>query len=133
MFSHKFYVSTSTFGPDNPSDTDILAQARKNNVELDLTGCLFRSKSHYAQLLEGPERHIEQLMTAIRSDTRHHDIREWPTTPTDKRHFPDWSMGYARYDRGDDTLAAIGTAEPRPVTEVIDLLKVIYKSDFDRA
>lgn len=132
MLSHAFYVSTSTFGPHNFVDQDILRQARKNNPKLDVTGCLFRSPSCYAQILEGPYGSVEQIMGAIRVDPRHFDIVEWPPTNTTSRCFRDWSMGYAKSASADARLLAFGRAEPRQISEIADALKRIFETEYER-
>ena len=131
MLAHGFYVSRSTFAPQNVADHEILRQARKNNPKLDLTGCLFRAPNYYAQILEGPIQSVEQMMGAIRVDARHFDIIEWPASETASRIFPDWSMGYAKNEIADAQLLAFGQAEQRKISEIAEILQRVFEGDYD--
>lgn len=117
-----FYTSHATFGLNSVSDREILEVARERNSVNDITGILFRTKSHFLQVLEGDEHAIEDIMASIRRDPRHYDMREWPTQIVDVRSFPDWSMGYGKTEREDTFAFALKHAEPKPVREIIPRL-----------
>lgn len=131
MLTHCFYVSKSTFAPHNVVDQDILHQARKNNTKLELTGCLFRASSTYAQILEGPTQSVEQIMEAIRVDARHYDIIEWSSTVATSRIFPEWSMGYAKNEIADAQLLAFAQAEQRKISEIAGVLQRVFEADYE--
>ena len=130
MIAHTFYVSKSTLAPHNVVDQDILHQARKNNPRLELTGCLFRAPNTYAQILEGPIQSIEQIMSVIRVDARHYDLIEWPPTETKTRFFQEWSMGYANKDIADAQLSAFGQAKPRQISEIANVLRRVFETEY---
>lgn len=94
MLAQVIYVSRACDPMGAASDKDILDEARTRNARLDLTGFLFRTRSCFVQLLEGPVEAIETVMNLIRADDRHHDIHEWPVNPVEERSFPDFRMGY---------------------------------------
>ena len=133
MVSQVFYVSSSVFDSGNPIDKDILREARKNNSRLGLTGCLFRSKHYYAQLLEGPEESVERVMRRIRRDIRHFDIVQWPITQAPVRTFTDWDMGHAIQEAADYQLKAIGQAKARPIREISENLKLLFEANFEHS
>ena len=51
------YVSEKTYLSD-PSLKDIIATSKKNNPEVDVTGCLLSGSNSFLQLLEGPAESI---------------------------------------------------------------------------
>jgi hypothetical protein len=91
-----FYVSRSTMdSPQQAGIEDIASVARSRNAALDVTGALVFTGTHFAQLLEGPQAAIEELMKAIRSDHRHRDVDVVLNGPVATRRFDGWSMAYS--------------------------------------
>ena len=130
MYTHAFYISISKFAPHHSADNQILAEARRNNPNLNLTGCLFRSDRLYAQILEGPEAHVSVMMDTIRLDKRHAMIREWNMSTSETRFFPEWAMGFALNADGDSILTSLKTAKERPIREVADQLRTLFQERF---
>jgi len=90
------YVSRSLLG-DGEADIEvqkIVATAVSRNGPLDITGALIFTHTHFAQYLEGPSAAVDQLMAAIREDSRHGDVRIVSTATGLPRHFAEWSMAY---------------------------------------
>jgi hypothetical protein len=87
----------------------ILATARRCNKENDITGALLFTASGFAQVLEGPRDVVERTFERISTDPRHADVLVLDFSPSDRRGFPDWSMGFRRLARPgpDDPLAAL--------------------------
>ena len=131
MIFQVFYASSSLFEIDNPVDLEILKQARRNNSRLELTGCLFRSRNYFAQLLEGPRDSVEATMAKIRADVRHFDIFEWPQSEAPARTFKDWDMGFAAQAQGDAILLALKHADQQPVAAVVNNLKNLFATQFN--
>lgn len=94
MLTQVIYVSRARDPMGADSDKAILDEAHERNAELGLTGFLFRTRSSFVQLLEGPVEAVETVMNLIRKDDRHHDLHEWPPNPVEERSFPDFGMGY---------------------------------------
>jgi hypothetical protein len=72
----------------------ILATARRRNAADNVTGALLFTASGFAQVLEGPREVVERTFERITLDPRHADVTALSFTPTERRSFPDWSMGF---------------------------------------
>jgi blue light- and temperature-responsive anti-repressor len=72
----------------------ILATARRCNKLDNVTGALLFTASGFAQVLEGMRDVVERTFERISSDPRHADVTVLSFTPTERRSFPDWSMGF---------------------------------------
>jgi hypothetical protein len=97
MISSLLYVSRSLLRqPDQAREIDnILAVARTRNANLNLTGALAFTETHFAQVLEGSRSAIDELMESIRRDRRHTDIQVTRVETLPERRFPDWRMAYS--------------------------------------
>lgn len=89
------YVSNANRGFDQADLDKILAQARANNGQHDVTGMLLYLDGAFMQVLEGPAQEVEAIYRKILQDDRHWGAqilldREAP------RSFPDWTMGFDR-------------------------------------
>lgn len=91
------YVSTRCHGADDGAThvQDIVAISRPRNASLDVTGALVATPGSFAQILEGPETHLAELMASIRRDQRHRDIRLVDLGGRSKRDFAGWSLAYS--------------------------------------
>lgn len=74
--------------------TAIVEVSRARNATLDVTGALVASQNWFAQILEGPERSIDALMTSICRDQRHRDVQILIHEDIEERQFPDWALAY---------------------------------------
>jgi hypothetical protein len=83
----------------------ILTTARRLNAADNVTGALLFTTSGFAQVLEGPRDVVERTFERIGFDPRHTDVTILSFTPTERRSFPDWSMGFC-------SQAAQGAADP---------------------
>jgi hypothetical protein len=72
----------------------ILTVARRRNKADNVTGALLFTASGFAQVLEGYREIVERTFERIGSDPRHADVTVLAFTPTDRRSFPEWSMGF---------------------------------------
>lgn len=88
------YLSSATSLLNDAELQDLLAQARKRNQELGITGLLLYADGNVMQVLEGPRQRIESVMRDIENDHRHHGILELINESIEERQFPDWSMAY---------------------------------------
>ena len=73
----------------------ILATARQRNKTDNVTGALLFTNAGYAQVLEGPREVVERTFERISADPRHTDVTVLSFTPTERRSFPDWPMGFS--------------------------------------
>jgi Sensors of blue-light using FAD len=73
----------------------ILAVARRRNKADNVTGALLFTASGFAQVLEGYRETVERTFERIGSDPRHADVTVLAFTPTERRSFPDWAMGFS--------------------------------------
>lgn len=74
---------------------DIVDCAILRNSDLGITGALVYTELHFAQILEGPASSLTLLMSTIRRDNRHRDIRILSENRIASRTFAGWSMAYA--------------------------------------
>ncbi|MGN7187623.1 BLUF domain-containing protein [Microbacterium enclense] len=88
------YVSTAAESFDDAALAALLAQSRASNHEHDLTGMLLYRRGRFFQVLEGSQDAVDELMTKIRRDPRHTDVRVLLTEQLDERRFSEWTMGY---------------------------------------
>jgi hypothetical protein len=89
-----FYVSRVSPGVDERAIRNILSLSRRTNRMLDVTGCLSFTGEHFAQVLEGREESIDELLPRIAADPRHADFRLVLERPITLREYPLWSMAY---------------------------------------
>ena len=73
---------------------DILQTARVVNSSLNITGCLVFFNNLFFQLLEGDQKSVTSLFSAIRTDHRHRNVELMVQEPTEDRLFPNWGMAY---------------------------------------
>jgi hypothetical protein len=115
----------------------ILSASRRNNKANDVTGALLFTASGFAQVLEGPREVIERTFEYISADPRHADVTVLSFTPTERRCFPDWSMGFSGQVVPDavDPLAPLiddaTSAGPRATTggDVLRLLEKVVQQE----
>ena len=74
---------------------DILATARKNNPENEITGALLYSGGYFCQVIEGPQSVIKRLFENIEADSRHKDVIVLHFVPIQSRVFSEWAMAFA--------------------------------------
>lgn len=72
----------------------IVATARVFNPTVGITGALLYTGAHFAQIIEGDEAAISELIAAIVRDERHTNVTIAARGPLAERRFPDWSMAY---------------------------------------
>lgn len=117
----------------------ILSTSRRRNAAENVTGALLLTASGFAQVLEGPREVVECMFERISSDPRHADVTALSFTPTERRCFPDWSMGFcSKTDVGQpDPLAHLLTettfAGPRVITgsDVLRMLEAVVEREDD--
>lgn len=88
------YVSTATRSLSKADLDELLAQCRKNNSELGITGMLLYKDGNFMQVLEGEEGTVRSLYAKIGDDPRHKGEILLQQGTVEERQFAGWSMGY---------------------------------------
>ncbi|MFN9712018.1 BLUF domain-containing protein [Phenylobacterium sp.] len=78
---------------------DILAQSRKNNPDLGVTGLLCVSDDLFIQVLEGGRDEVCDLYNTIVRDPRHEQVRLLIYEEIGERRFGNWTMGQVTISR----------------------------------
>ncbi len=91
------YCSLATGSLNDRNLLALLRKSRINNKRNHITGVLVFFNNQFIQCIEGEDSAIEQLISNIKSDGRNTDFTILIDRHTDQRNFPDWSMGYLRY------------------------------------
>lgn len=95
------YLSTAT-EPMSGQDLDVLVQScRSHNADRAVTGMLLYGNGTFLQVLEGPERVIDELLDVIEEDPRHTGMQILYRKGISQREYSDWSMGLKRIDAQD--------------------------------
>jgi len=103
--------------------------ARLKNEQVAISGMLFHHDGEFLQLLEGPERAVEDCFAAVAGDGRHADVSLLVREEVGERLFPDWSMGFEHID--DHELAEV--LEGFAPTSSFQLLRELPWSDPENA
>ncbi len=124
---------------DNTEDDlrRILACARQRNQQDNVTGALLYTVSGFAQVLEGPREVVERTFERIGADPRHTDVAVLSFTPTERRCFPEWSMGFCGQPQPSPRdplahlLAEATHAGPRAITgsDILRLLEKVVREE----
>ena len=72
----------------------IIAGSEKRNSFLDVTGALIFTGAHFAQVLEGSQKAINELMISVNNDARHEAISVVDRSFITERQFSRWAMAY---------------------------------------
>ena len=91
---HLVYLSKAVHPLADADLRGLLDQCHRSNARLGITGILFYSHGHIAQLLEGEAAAVEALYARIARDGRHSDVRRLVHKPIAARSFPGWSMAF---------------------------------------
>lgn len=91
------YVSRSTgvLGAANDNFEATIATWGALNSGLCITGALLFTGEYFAQVLEGPEAPVDQLMARIATDPRHDMVMVVAREPIAVRRFGSWGMAYS--------------------------------------
>ena len=90
------YVSAGRKRFDEAELSALLAQCRRNNESLGVTGMLLYADGNFMQAIEGDETVIDALLEKIVGDPRHGQVRMLYRAPIAARHFAKWSMALRR-------------------------------------
>ncbi len=88
------YYSKGTRQYSEEALQNILRKSRYNNSRDGISGILLYVKGSFFQLLEGPSEKVYATFARIAKDRRHHGISVIYDSLIERRHFPQWSMGF---------------------------------------
>lgn len=101
---HYIVYTSMAERPFTPAELEqILVQARAKNHRLRVTGMLLYSAGRILQVLEGEPEAVQRLYAAIARDARHQRVATVAAGSSDRRLFPDWSMGFGEASAPDFT------------------------------
>lgn len=108
------------------SVSDILDQARRNNSRHGVTGALAFTQDSFMQLIEGEASALDDLVTRLRADERHADIRIIGRAPIAERAFDGWAMVTPRFTpQNTEALAGLLKAAPAAMATYRQLLETM--------
>jgi hypothetical protein len=87
------YVSTSLV-PAGQEIGSIVSVSSARNAAAGVTGALLHSGARFAQVLEGKQPAVSEIMASIMRDRRHRDLVVIAQGPIAGRRFPSWSLVY---------------------------------------
>lgn len=93
MLVRLLYVSRTQGAVTHDTIESILAQSRKHNPELGITGILCHSGDFFMQVLEGGRDAVNALYGRIVRDERHRDVVLLHYEEASSRCFAGWTMG----------------------------------------
>ncbi len=79
-------------GQSAQSLAQILGASERNNRRDEIGAALMFHGDEILQVAEGARNDLDRLMTRLRDDRRHADIRILSDRPVERRQFPDWAM-----------------------------------------
>lgn len=136
------YVSQAVAPFDTGALATLLARSRDRNAAEGITGLLVYRYDHdldrgsFLQVLEGPERALDDVWRRIANDARHHTVVVVEAGETADRMFANWSMGFRNVDASDlagsEGFADLGSdafwdrARKAAPSGALDLLKGFY-------
>lgn len=91
------YVSDAVggAGANLLSLVEILGVSDRNNRRDHLTGCLISHEGRFLQVVEGSRGDIDMLLSRLRADPRHTNLRLLADQPVSERRFNAWAMAQA--------------------------------------
>jgi hypothetical protein len=93
MLVRLLYASRATQALTHDIIESILAQSRRRNPELGITGILCYSGNMFLQVLEGGREHVNRLYGDIVRDDRHRDVVLLHYCEIPERRFANWTIG----------------------------------------
>jgi len=88
------YLSTAAPGNDSGTTQAILQTSSIHNPLSSITGVLCSSRSHFLQVIEGPEQAVIALYGRVLQDPRHRDPVLLSIELVSGRLFAEWSMAH---------------------------------------
>jgi Sensors of blue-light using FAD len=104
----------------------LLADARKRNQAIGVTGMLLFHDGTFLQALEGEQRAVNEVFASIRSDARHRDIAVLHRGPGfEQRVFGDRPLGFADFGGAADLLRGFMSLNEHPRIRELDHARAV--------
>ena len=100
----------------NQTLKDIVSSSKRNNPKTLITGALFFHNGRFLQVIEGPKKSVDDLMSHITKDYRNKNLLELVNEPILERSFSLWNMDSCN----------LSNEEPLDSKELI-LIRDVYK------
>jgi Sensors of blue-light using FAD len=91
---HIVYLSQAVHPLSDQQLEALLTQCQRDNARTGITGILFYSHGHIAQLFEGEPEIVDALFERIARDGRHSHVQKLVERPITVRSFADWAMAF---------------------------------------
>jgi hypothetical protein len=91
---HIVYISRAVHPLSDQELSRLLTQCRHDNDRNGVTGALFYSHGHIAQIFEADAAVADLLFERIARDGRHSHVQKLVDKPITHRSFPEWSMAF---------------------------------------
>ena len=91
---HIVYLSRAVHPLTDLDLESLLTQSRRDNARQGVTGILFYSHGHIAQLFEAESAVADALFARIACDGRHSHVQKLVDRPITQRSFAEWSMAF---------------------------------------
>ncbi|MBT9395494.1 BLUF domain-containing protein [Hymenobacter sp. NST-14] len=91
---HIVYLSQAVQPLSDQQLEALLTQCQRDNARTGITGILFYSHGHIAQLFEGEPAVVDALFERIARDGRHSHVQKLVERPITARSFASWSMAF---------------------------------------
>lgn len=92
------YVSRATNVLPPSVLNQLVAEARRRNAAVQITGALVSASGLFFQIVEGQPEDLAALLARLNRDPRHRDLTILLREPVRERLFPDWSMEIVDFD-----------------------------------
>jgi hypothetical protein len=96
---HCIYASRAAASFDEGELPNLLAATRANNAIRDITGMLLYVDRSFFQVLEGEKQAVDTTFEVISQDPPHTRVTRIIREPLARRHFAEWTMGFATATR----------------------------------
>jgi hypothetical protein len=94
FMKHIVYLSRAVHSLSDQELTHLLTQSRRDNARNGVTGVLFYSHGHIAQLFEAEADVADRLFERIARDGRHSHVQKLVDKAITHRSFAEWSMAF---------------------------------------
>jgi hypothetical protein len=95
------YVSSASRDLDQQDINRLLDSSVRHNAAYSLTGMLLFASGYFMQVLEGEESAVDEAMSRIKFDPRHHGVIVIADEAIVVRDFGAWSMGFRGINTSD--------------------------------
>lgn len=114
------YVSVASRKITDSDLKQILQVSRSKNTDKLITGMLLYMNPFFIQALEGEMSDLEQTYNVIKQDPRHEKIRIIYKQPVIERLFPQWSMGFNKFEQAHlGQIEGLSDFLQRPTSELL--------------